>query len=117
MGLAPTVRTMDISNNKITVIPVALGNFTELKQLNAEHNEIGMLPSHPPPPPRFPYPMSIGPAHLKLSSDNQVVVTKCLYQTYRASMPIYMMQQIKLVAKLVAIFGVCLYLHIHLKNS
>ena len=44
MSLAPTVRTMDISNNKITIIPVALGNFTELKQLNAEHNEIGRLP-------------------------------------------------------------------------
>ena len=114
MGLAPTVRTMDISNNKITAIPVALGNFTELKQLNAEHNEIGMLPLCPPP---FPHPMSIGPAHLKLSRDNQVVVTKYLYQTYLASMQIYMMQQIKLVAKLVAIFGVCLYLHIHLKKQ
>ena len=37
------VRTMDLSNNKLAAIPVALGNFKELKQLNAEHNEIGML--------------------------------------------------------------------------
>jgi Leucine-rich repeat (LRR) protein len=34
---------MDLSHNKLTAIPVALGNFTELKQLNAEHNEIGRL--------------------------------------------------------------------------
>ena len=43
MSLASTVRTMDLSNNKLTAIPIALGNFTELKQLNAEHNEIGRL--------------------------------------------------------------------------
>ena len=43
MSLAPTVRTMDLSKNQLTAIPVALGNFTELKQLNAEHNEIGRL--------------------------------------------------------------------------
>jgi Leucine-rich repeat (LRR) protein len=34
---------MDLSKNQLTAIPVALGNFTELKQLNAEHNEIGRL--------------------------------------------------------------------------
>ncbi|CAB4044675.1 leucine-rich repeat-containing 57 [Paramuricea clavata] len=45
MSLAPTVRTMDLSKNQLTAIPVALGNFTELKQLNAEHNEIGNLPN------------------------------------------------------------------------
>ena len=45
MSLASTVRTMDLSQNKLTAIPATLGNFTELKQLNAEHNEIGNLPS------------------------------------------------------------------------
>lgn len=43
MCLASTVRTMDISNNKLIAIPTGLGKFTELKQLNAEHNELGRL--------------------------------------------------------------------------
>ena len=42
MALAPTVRTIDVSKNELVVLPVALQNFIELKQLNVEHNIIGM---------------------------------------------------------------------------
>lgn len=42
LSLATTVRTIDLSRNRLPKIPPALGRFTELKQLNAERNEIGL---------------------------------------------------------------------------
>ena len=41
MELAPTVRTMDFSKNRLVLFPIAMGNFIELKQLNVEDNKLG----------------------------------------------------------------------------
>ncbi|KAK2581006.1 hypothetical protein KPH14_006056 [Odynerus spinipes] len=43
-ALAPLLRTLDISENKITQIPDDIGKFTLLKQLNLSRNKLTALP-------------------------------------------------------------------------
>uniref|UniRef100_A0A6V7JN14 Leucine-rich repeat-containing protein 57 n=1 Tax=Bracon brevicornis TaxID=1563983 RepID=A0A6V7JN14_9HYME len=42
--LAPTLRTLDLSNNLFKMIPDEIGMFTMLKQLNLNYNKLGTLP-------------------------------------------------------------------------
>jgi len=45
LRLGTSLRTLDVSNNKLKVLPAAFGGFTSLKSLTLTSNHIGVLPS------------------------------------------------------------------------
>ena len=42
--VAATLRTLDLSNNRISILPSSISNFKSLKTLNLSHNRLSTLP-------------------------------------------------------------------------